>query len=1017
MDRNFTDGYSEWHSNPEITGVSVLPHRATFMPYGSFDEAKKCDRFSSSRCKLLNGKWRFKLYDNYICKPADFAKPEYDSHNWDSVIIPCSWPMQGYDKPQYCNVRYAWEGHEDICPPCAPAKYNPVGCYIKRVRLSAEAIRSRRRFVIVFEGVESAFYLYVNGTRVGYSESSFNRAEFDITNFIVEGSNVIAVEVYRFCTGSWLECQDMWRLGGIFRDVYIYSTEREYIRDFSALAQPDVLCKDGCLDVTIKTNGSYEGLSVEMTLLDADENMVALDVQNANEDHRVFLKAYVADAKMWSSEDPNLYTLVLCLRNDGVPIEYISTRIGFRRIEIREGVIYINNKRVVFKGTNRHEFSCDTGHYVSLETMLDDIRMMKQNNINAVRTSHYPNDPKWLELCDEYGIYVIDENNMEAHGTLQCSNISLPELPGSRREWTNACMDRIKGLYERDKNHACVIAWSLGNESLGGSNVRAMYKYLKDNDPTRFVHYESNNAPDEKDNSDVFSRMYAKPEEVIAFCEDDKEKRPIMLCEYTHAMGNSCGSTSEYTTLWDKYQRFQGAFVWDWVDQTIRQVDGMGVEYLAYGGDFGDTPHDGNFCANGLLFGDRKPSPKLFEIKKLYQNVEFEAIDAERGVFKITNKFMFTNLNKFDFRWQQLNDKLLLREETFVIDLAPGETKIIDLELNRVLSTEWYLRLSFLLAEDTAWASAGHVVAEEQFTVNEFELAIPPIDSDEKLIVTDTYGTLRIISDNMSVAFNRRSNKLKSIKVNGNELLAEEASLNFWRACTDNDRGNRQPVRLACWKYAGEYASYSIDNYEISQDETKVIVTTSAKFYTQPQCSAGIIYTVTAKGVEVDITFIPDASLPEIPEISFMFKLTEGFDSVKYLGNGPHENYIDRCESAQIGLYRTFIDDMFVPYVKPQENGERTAVRYFTVSGKKKKFCVVGAPQFEMNISRYTPDELEHAMHAKELPNNDTTVVRVVARQQGVGGYDSWGAHTNELYKNRTDRNYQLKFVIMADEI
>lgn len=1017
MERNFTDGYSEWHSNPEVVGVSMLPHRATFMPCGTFDEAKECNRFDSSRCKSLNGKWRFKLYENYVYRPADFAQPTYDTHNWDTVQVPASWEMQGYGKPAYCNVRYTWEGHEDICPPNAPSRFNPVGCYVKRFKISEDAMKAKKRYVVAFEGVESAFYVYVNGVRIGYSESSFNRAEFDITKYLVPGSNVLAAEVYHYATGSWLECQDMWRLGGIFRDVYLYSTEREYIRDFTAVASPDVQCKDGNLELSIKTNGAYEGLSVEMTLLDADDTIVGLDSQCADENHRIRLRAYVADARLWSAECPNLYTLVLCLKYNGKPLEYIGSKIGFRKVEIREGLLFLNNRRLVLKGVNRHEFSCDTGHYVSAETMEQDIRLMKQNNINAVRTSHYPNDPKWLELCDRYGLYIIDENNMETHGTNRSGIVGAPQLPGSRREWHTACMDRVKGLYERDKNHASVIGWSLGNESLGGDNVKAMYDYIKQADQTRFVHYECDGAPDEWELSDVYSRMYARPDELVEYAANARADKPMLLCEFSHAMGNSCGSTKEYTDLWDQYDKLQGGFLWDWADQSIRTTDEQGREYLAYGGDFGDWPNDGNFCGNGLLFGDRTPSPKLAEIRRLYQSVSFEPIDIECGVFKVTNRFLFTNLRNFRFTWQQAGSEMVLREETMAIDLAPGASKVIDLELNRVLSTEWYLNVAFTLEEDTLWAPAGHIIAQNQFVMNEFALELPALESELPLLVTDTYGMLKILSDDFAVSFSRREGKLTSIRTRGTELLAAPVEMNFWRACTDNDRGSRVPVRLGTWREAGRYATYQIEDYEVVENGKKVIVTTSGRVHTQPCCTVGIIYSVTAKGVELDVTFLPQAGLPEIPEISMLLCLPAGFETVKYLGNGPEENYIDRNHGVQLGLYRCEIDRLFVPYLRPQEHGERTGVRYAVLKGKKKAVSLLGQPQFELNVSRYTPWELEAANHTKDLPVSDKAIVRVVARQQGIGGYDSWGALPNPAYQNLTDRIYRLKFSLLCEEI
>ena len=1017
MERNFIDGYMEWQSDPEIVAVNKLPQHATLMPYENFNEAKSANRYASSRCKLLNGKWKFKLYKNYAYKPTDFAQPLYDAHNWDSIQVPGSWTMQGYDQNQYCNTRYPWEGNEDICPPNAPTKHNPVGCYLKRIHINQSVLS--KRVVLCFEGVESAFYLYVNGERIGYSESTFHRAEFDITRYLVEGSNVIGVEVYRWCTGSWLECQDMWRMAGIFRDVYIYTTEKEYIRDFIIKAEPSETFNDGYFEAIIKTNGAYEGLSIDASILDENGETVAIDSRYAEEDNVTSLKAIVTNAKLWSAEHPNLYTLVLTLKNNGIPIEYISQKFGFRKVVIDNGIIKINGQRVVFKGTNRHEFDCDKGRYITEEVMIQDILLMKQNNINAVRTSHYPNCPRWLELCDEYGLYVIDENNMETHGTYWSKIIGCPQLPASRPEWEKACMERIKATYNRDKNCTCVVCWSLGNESLGGETPKKMYKWIKDADPSRFVHFECHNDPMEQQLSDVMSKMYARPEHLEEYAVTERDGRPFILCEYTHAMGNSCGSTDEYTELWDKYPCLQGGFVWDWVDQSIRTTDENGVEYLAYGGDFGENPHDGHFCGNGLLFGDRKPTPKLYEIKKLYQNVDFKAIDAEKGVIELKNKFLFTNLNEFELYWCQCSDKGVLREGTLDIDLAPNQKTVIDLELNRITNTECYLNLELRTKEDNAFSEAGHIVAEEQFVINEFENTYDELESDEELIVSDTYGSLRIMGEDINIRFEKRErNQLYSIKVGGEELLQAPVRLNFWRALTDNDRGSRQGSRLGCWRDAGNTPGiynntcFRIEGFKVLEGGKRVIVTSSAVVRTQPESKAIIVYTITSKGIEVDMQFYPDEALPEVPEISMLFELPADFENVTYLGEGPFENYIDRCNGTKIGVYNTTVTDMYTDYLKPQECGNRTGVRYATLVGNKKTFTLVAEPVMEFNACHWLPMELEETWHIKDLPPVNKTVVRAIARQQGVGGYDSWGAKCNEKYMNKTGKTYRLKFQI-----
>ncbi len=1016
MKRSYIDGYTEWQTNPEIVSVNTLPQHATFMPYENFEEALSCNRYESSRCIMLNGKWRFKLYKNYAYKPTDFAQPFYDSHNWDKITVPSSWSILGYERSQYCNVRYPWEGSEDICPPNAPTKNNPVGCYIKRININKKILS--KRVVICFEGVESAFYIYVNGERIGYSESSFNRSEFDITNYLVEGSNVIALEVYRWSTGSWLECQDMWRLAGIFRDVYIYTTEREYIQDFVIKAEPNELFTDGYFELLLKTSGAFEILSVDINIVDNDGKMTAIDSQYVEENNLTTLKTIVTEAKFWDSENPNLYTLVITLKKNGVPIEYISTKFGFRKIEIRESQILINGNRVVFKGVNRHEFDCHTGRYVSEDVMLQDILLMKQNNINAVRTSHYPPCPRWLELCNEYGIYVIDENNLETHGTNRSKILGSPQIPASRPEWERACMERIKALYNRDKNYTSVIFWSLGNESLGGENLKKMYNWLKEADPSRFIHYECYTDPDERELSDVQSRMYARPEECRDYALQNRDRRPFILCEYTHAMGNSCGSTGEYTQLWDQYPRLQGGFVWDWVDQCI-MVKENGEEHLLYGGDFGESPHDGNFCADGLLFADRTPSPKLAEIKYLYQNIDINDIDASKGIIEVKNKFLSTNLNKFSLSWRQYSDKGTFCSGETYLDLLPGEKTIVDLELSKIPKTESYLDIEFRIREDTSWAKLGHVVAYKQFVINEFENTYDNLEEGTELIVSDTYGSLRVMFDDVNIRFEKRErNQLASIKIDGEEIFKEPMRLNFWRALTDNDRGNRAASRLGCWKHAGDAPGvfnntcFNIKGYKIFESGKRIIIKTSAIIKTQPESTATINYNITSKGIGIDYCFYPDESLPEIPEVSLLFELPGDFENITYLGKGPHENYIDRCESAKIGLYNTTVSEMYTNYVKPQECANRTGVRYASIMGNKREFNIVAEPVMEINVSHYLPDELEEAKHVYELPETDKTVVRAIARQQGVGGYDSWGAKCNDKYLNKTDRTYRLKLQI-----
>ncbi len=1013
MEMHFLDGLNEWQSRPDISRVNALEPRATFMPYESLDAALKGNRFMSKMCISLNGDWKFKLYENYSQIEFGFAEPQFNSDGWDDIKVPSNWQFAGYDTPQYCNIQYPWEGNERVTVGNAPTQFNPVGCYIKKLTFPENFKKSR--VIITFDGVDSAFYLYVNGLRFGYSESSCNTVEFDITKALYPGENVIAVEVYKYSTGSWLEDQDYWRLSGIFRDVYITTLPTGYIFDAKLSHEMDSLYKSGILSADVTLDGVVDNNELEMTVYDMNGDIVAFNSKNINKVGNVPLKATVPFINLWSSEHPYLYTVVFTLRDSrGEATEFISCKTGFRKIEIRNSVIYLNGERLVLKGVNRHEFSCDSGRAVSKETMGKDIMLLKSNNINAVRTSHYPNNPYWYELCDEYGIYVIDENCLETHGTRGSDYRTTPLLPGSKEDWENACMDRIKSLYQRDKNHPCVISWSLGNESGGGENFKKMYNYLKENDPTRFIHYESvwDDPKNDCGLSDVYSYMYIKPDELERKLKSQTDK-PYILCEFSHAMGNSCGANDEYIKLSEKYPHFQGWFVWDFVDQAILTKNSDGESFLAYGGDFGDEPNDSNFCGDGLLFADRTPSPKMFEIKQLYQNIEIKAVKAENGIIEVKNNFMFSNLNEYNLHWQQVREGIVVDSGDIEVDLKPGESKIIEIGIDSRVKQEWYLNILFELKDSVKWAKAGHIVAKQQFVINEYNVDRHALAGSE-ITAKIEYGTIYIYGNNMEVRFSRRTNKLYYASYDGKVIFDSPVEPNFWRALTDNDRGNHQGVRCACWKYAGSDAKFTLDR--IKENGERVILETSFEVHTQPICRGKIIYTVTTRGINVDYQFKGEYGLAEIPEVSLKFTLPNDYYRLEYLGKGPYENYIDRNLSADIGLHKISVDDLYVPYLKPQENGERTAVRYATLVSPDGKVRFEAEKEMEINVSKYTFEQLENAKHTYELPKTDELTVRIVARQMGIGGYDSWGAHTLDKYKNKADETYKLNFSIIPRE-
>lgn len=1011
--RKELDGFTEWHSDPTVTGVNRLKSRATFMPYDSLDEAVKGERYLSKRYFDLCGQWKFRLYNSYREKEPSFCIPSFDSSEWDDIPVPSSWQMQGYDYPIYSNVQYPWEKIQEPEPPFAPDEYNPVGCYLRKFTLPSSF--KKDRVVITFEGVESAYYLYVNGVKCAYSEGTFRHSEFDITDLLVSGENTLAVEVYRWSTASWMEDQDFFRLSGIFREVYLYTTGEQYIADFKVNAVPDVTdYKNGTLSAEVLLGLSSDYTELELTVYDMKGDVVATDSVAVNDTDKAELKATLPYITLWSAENPYLYNVVISIRNrDGAHIEFVSCKTGFRHIEIKDSVLYFNGKRLILKGTNRHEFSCDTGRVISKELMIKDILIMKQHNINAVRTSHYPNHPLWYDLCDEYGLYVIDENNLESHGT-RFMGESTPLLPDGKEEWLPSCMDRIESLYQRDKNHPSVIIWSLGNECSAGENFLKMHDYLHEVDGTRPVHYESIWGEPEcfefnKNVTDVYSQMYPKPWDL----ENDMKKhpeKPWMLCEYSHSMGNSCGANQKYLDLMDKYPGFFGVFVWDFVDQGVRIEKEDGTSFIGYGGDSGEITHDGTFCANGLIFADRELKPCIKEIKHLYQNVSFKEIDAAKGIFEVTNNFLFTNLSEYNLHWQLVSENRVNASGDVEIDVAPGESKRIELEIAAVPKTECYLNVMFELKRSCSWAKAGHAVAKAQFIINEYKNAKTDIE-DAPMNVKINYGTVKVYGGDIEVCFSRRSHKLYSVKKGGKELLKGELEINFWRPVTDNDRGNKQEVRCGTWKSAGKYAGTGIG--EIKNYGTKVTVNLGFSVATSPVCKGNILFTIGSKGIHLDYSFKAEEGLPEIPEISLIFPLSNEYDRLEYLGRGPHENYIDRNTGAYMGLYKTAIEELFVAYQKPQEYGERTGVRRAVLKSINSSIAFEADSEMEINVSPYTADEIERAPHIHELPESEKLYFRAVARQMGIGGYDSWGSHTLDEFKNLSGKEYKYGFSVI----
>ncbi|MFC0215071.1 glycoside hydrolase family 2 TIM barrel-domain containing protein [Paenibacillus chartarius] len=1023
------NGYPEWNNNPDIFELNRMKAHAALMPFPSVEQALQGDRAASPYTISLNGSWKFSFAESPDRRPADFYKLDYDTGGWSEIPVPSHWQLQGYDYPQYTNIRYPWHGKEDIQPPFAPTRYNPVGSYVRTFTVPSEW--EGQPVYISFQGVESAFYVWVNGDLVGYSEDTFTPAEFDLTPYVTAGENKLAVEVYRWCDASWLEDQDFWRMSGIFRDVYLYSTPLAHVYDFGVTADLDDDYRDGHLAVKATVTSAFADpigrYKLEALLVDGGGGRVLsvpLTVEvdlDSSAERRVQLSGHVPNPLQWSAESPNLYTLVLTLTDAaGKLVEAVSCKVGFRRFELKDGLMTINGKRILLKGVNRHEFGCDNGRAVSYEEMVRDVKLMKAHNINAVRTSHYPNQQVWYELCDEYGLYVIDETNLETHGSWEygAENESARVVPGSKPEWKANVLDRANSMLQRDKNHPSVIIWSLGNESWGGDNFIAMHDFFRSADPSRLVHYEGIFHARKWDAaSDIESHMYSPPAVLEQYARS-KPKKPFILCEYSHAMGNSCGNLYKYWELFEKYPALQGGFIWDWIDQALRTKTADGIEYLAYGGDFGDTPNDGNFSGNGLIFADGTVTPKLFEVKKCYQNAKFEAVKLTEGRLRVTNGNLFTNLNAFECRWELSHDGIAVETGTTELDGEPGA--VVEFALPVKLpepgsaAYDATVTVSLVLKQATLWADAGHEVAYEQFTVPAKVRHAEPASPAAKLHTEETDTSYIAAGDGFRIEFDKLTGALTSYAVHGAELLRTAPRPNFWRAYTDNDKGNGLPERCATWREAGmerRMLSLSIVSHE---DRAEVVADYRLPTTTASYCT--VVYTVFGDGrIRIREELQPGAKLPEIPEIGMLFELDGSLNALKWYGKGPHENHWDRAHGAKLGIYEGTVEEQFVPYLRPQECGNKVDVRWAELRRADGiGLRVVGLPTVELNALPYTPAELEAHDHVYKLPPSDRTVLRVNYRQMGVGGDDSWQAKTHPDYTLFANRTYAFEFLIQG---
>lgn len=1007
----FCDGRLEAHSD--------------HVYYGTDDN---CEGESSFR-HSLNGLWKFQYAVNYTSALKGFEKEDYNCRDWADIHVPAHIQMEGYDVPQYANVQYPWEGREDIHLGEIPEHFNPVASYVKYFSVP-ERMKGKRLF-ISFQGAESGLALWLNGQFIGYSEDSFTPSEFELTDYVKDGENKLAVQVFKWTASSWCEDQDFYRFSGIYRDVYLYTVPEVHVYDMEVRAIPEEDLKNAVL--TLKTKNWGKGtaevkLSKEGVIV--AERTLALDGESS-------LIAEIKNPCLWSAEEPELYDLELKIFDEaGALQEVIPQKVGFRRFEMKDGIMTLNGKRIVFKGVNRHDFSSVTGRYVSEEDYRKDLTVMKRNNINAIRTSHYPNASILYRLCDEYGFYLIDETNLESHGSWDCVNREkgyADVVPHDKPEWLDMMLDRANSMYQRDRNHPCILIWSCGNESFGGKDIYEMSQLFREKDPTRLVHYEGVfHDRSYNDTSDMESQMYPSVKAIKEFLAKDDSK-PFICCEYTHAMGNSCGAMHKYTDLTDTEPKYQGGFIWDYIDQSIYKKDRYGKEFQAYGGDFGERPTDYNFSGNGIVYGgSRDESPKMQEVKFNYQNITAK-VSADS--VQVINKNLFVNTDTFGCKVTVAKNGKVIRSAALETSVEPLGEKTYAFPFKKETGEgEYAVTVSFYLKEDRIWAKAGHEVAFGQYV---YQIEGKKELCTEEFEVIRSNHNIGVRGMHFEVMFSVLNGGLVSYKYAGKEMIEAIPKPNFWRAPTDNDCGNLMPMRYAQWKIASMYATHK--EYRISQSfttpedhkefrhgiygpanvpevemkEHSVVVSFRYFLPTTPASDCMLAYEVYGDGkVKTTLTYEPVEGLPDMPEFGVMFKFNADYNHVKWYGLGEAETYTDRKHGAKLGIYENMVSDNMAAYMVPQECGAKEEVRWATVTDRKgigMLFEMEGEPMM-FSALPYTPHEMENAMHPYELPQIHYTVVRVAKAQMGIGGDDSWGAFTHPEYLLDAEKKMEFCF-------
>ncbi|WP_091166017.1 glycoside hydrolase family 2 TIM barrel-domain containing protein [Paenibacillus sp. 1_12] len=996
---------NDWE-NHRLLQRNRLPARAAFIPFGDDESALCGERELSPYYVPLNGNWKFNYAPTPAHAPSSFHQEAFDASSWDDLPVPSCWQMHGYGQPHYSNVVYPFP----IVPPLVPTD-NPTGSY--RREFTVPAGWNGQRITLHFEGVDSAFFVWVNGREAGFSKGSRMPAQFDITDLVRDGTNVLAVRVMQWSDGSYLEDQDMWWLSGIFRDVYLTAAPQTHLYDYTVRTLLDTDYRDATLGVRLRlrsVNAAAQAVRVELQLLDAcggpveggnaEETITSVEL---TQDHTTVFTLPVVNPRKWSAEDPYLYKLLIRVIGDTTQVT--TVRVGFRYVELKGGLLLVNGMPIMFKGVNRHDHHPDLGRSVPIEWMRKDVLLMKQHNINAVRTSHYPNDPRFYDLCDEYGLYVIDEADLECHGFRKTDNSNqLSDDP----DWEAAYLDRIERMIERDKNHPSIIFWSLGNESYYGCNHAAMYRWAKEHDPTRLVHYAEDR---EAVTADVFSTMYNRIWQLHELGQREDLGKPHIICEYAHAMGNGPGGLKEYWDVFYAYKRLQGGFVWEWIDQGIRQWTADGVEFFAYGGDFDDHPNDSNFVIDGLVNPDRVPSPGLLELKKVIEPVVIEALDLQAGQLKLTNRYDFLHLDHLNLVWNVMADgKVLCSGKSELPDIAPGCTGTVN--INYALpdrlqpATDYWLNVSLLLATDKTWAEAGFEVAWAQFELLNKSEQKPTLELSAfaPLSVTENGVMLEVRGGDFELQFDCVYGVIADWRHAGVRLLEEGPRLDLWRAPTDNDmrpigdwRTSIEDDKRATvvWKNCGlHWLQHRVMSVDWCCNGSGTVVTVTCRVRVAPpilKWSVDTLYTYTiyANGdVMVDVNGSIDGNgAPEtLPRIGLRLALPNDYERAEWYGRGPGEAYADSKQAARFGIYRKTVRELFTEYIVPQENGNRVDTRWLALTNELGAgLLATGSPQFEFTARRYTSEDLERAQHTYELKERDRVFLHLDLAQNGIG--------------------------------